>query len=95
LVCAMRVCWWRRSAGRGWRFLWQRRHTTVLAAYLCYLSRAHAFVDANKWTTLACTLIWLAPHNLQLTLSPTELTQGLRSLDNTVWIFESTVIHRF
>ena len=48
----------------------QRRFSSVpaqAAAYLYYVSRAHAFVDANKRTALNCALVWLAMHDLRLT----------------------------
>lgn len=103
-VCGTQACWRGRSASRCWRSPWQQRHATVpaqAAAYLHHLSRAHAFVDANKRTSLACALIWLALHDLQLTLGlahlfelTLEVAQGHRSLDETVKAFEAAVIHR-
>ena len=79
----------------------QRRYPTVpaqAAAYLYYLSRAHAFVDANKRTSLSCALVWLALHDLRLRLSHEELfdltlavAQGQLSLEETMEHFERAV----
>ncbi|WP_189643825.1 type II toxin-antitoxin system death-on-curing family toxin [Deinococcus piscis] len=76
----------------------QRRYPTVpaqAAAYLYYLSRAHAFVDANKRTSLSCALVWLALHDLRLRLSHEELfdltlavAQGQLSLEEAIECFE-------
>ena len=78
----------------------QLRYPTVpaqAAAYLYYLSRAHAFVDANKRTSLSCALVWLALHGLRLRLSHEELfdltlavAQGHLSLEETIERFERT-----
>ena len=72
----------------------QRRYPSVraqAAASLFYISRAHAFVDANKRTALSCALVWLALHDLRLTLSPDNLfdltldvAQGQMTLDEVV-----------
>jgi len=77
----------------------QRRYPSVpaqAAAYLFYISRAHAFVDANKRTALSCALVWLALHDLRLTLSPDDLfdltlavAQGHMPLDEVVRQFEA------
>lgn len=79
----------------------QRRYPTVpaqAAAYLYYLSRAHAFVDANKRTSLSCALVWLALHDLRLRLSHEELfnltlavAQGQLSLEEAIERFERAV----
>lgn len=79
----------------------QLRHPSVAAqaaAYLYYLSRAHAFMDANKRTALSCALVWLALHDLRLRLNQDELfdltlavAQGQLSLEETVERFERSV----
>jgi len=77
----------------------QRRFPSVpaqAAAYLFYISRAHAFVDANKRTALSCALVWLTIHDLRLTLSPDDLfdltldiAQGRTPLEEAVRQFEA------
>lgn len=77
----------------------QLRHPTVpaqAAAYLYYLSRAHAFMDANKRTALNCALIWLALHDLRLDTTQDELygltlgvAQGQIPLEEAVEFFEA------
>ncbi|AZI44144.1 type II toxin-antitoxin system death-on-curing family toxin [Deinococcus psychrotolerans] len=76
----------------------QRRFPSVpaqAAAYLYYVSRAHAFIDANKRTALSCALVWLAMHDLRLTLSLDDLfdltlniAQGRTPLEEAVSQFE-------
>jgi prophage maintenance system killer protein len=100
-VCGTRVCWRAPLPSRRWRSPWPQRHPTMpaqAAADLYHPSRAHAFMDANKRTSLACALIWLALHDLELALSPADLfdltlavAQGHRSLDDTVKAFETAV----
>ena len=79
----------------------QQRYPTVAAqaaAYLYFVSRAHAFVDANKRTALNCALVWLALHDLRLSLTGDELfdltlrvAQGQISLEALAAQFEAAV----
>ena len=46
---------------------------TQAAAYLHYVSQAHAFLDGNKRTALTCALVWLALHDLRLDATEDEL----------------------
>lgn len=76
----------------------QARYPSVpaqAAAYLYFISRAHAFVDANKRTALNCALVWLALHGLRLTLTPDEVfdltlqvAQGHLTLEEVIERFE-------
>lgn len=76
----------------------QARYPSVsaqAAAYLYFISRAHAFVDANKRTALNCALVWLALHGLRLTLTPDEVfdltlqvAQGHLILEQVIERFE-------
>lgn len=76
----------------------QARYPSVsaqAAAYLYFISRAHAFVDANKRTALNCALVWLALHGLWLTLTPDEVfdltlqvAQGHLILEQVIERFE-------
>lgn len=76
----------------------EKRYPTVpaqAAAYLYYLSRAHAFVDANKRTSLNCALVWLALHDVRLRFTHDELfdltlatAQGQIPLEELIRRFE-------
>lgn len=77
----------------------QRRFETVpaqAAAYLYHVSRAHAFIDGNKRTALACALVWLDLHGLRLMASHDELfqltvevAQGRQNVEQAITFFET------
>lgn len=76
----------------------QLRYSTVAAqaaAYLYFIARAHAFMDANKRTALNSALVWLALHGLRLAASQDELfeltlgvAQGQVPLEEAARFFE-------
>ncbi|WP_420594415.1 type II toxin-antitoxin system death-on-curing family toxin [Deinococcus sp.] len=80
----------------------QLRHPTVpaqAAAYLYYLSRAHAFLDGNKRTALNAALVWLELHDFKLAVPQDELfaltlqvAQGQMTLEETVQFFETKTV---
>lgn len=47
----------------------------MAAAYLFHISRNHAFIDGNKRTALACCLVFLSLHEIDIEADPTDLEE--------------------
>ncbi len=71
----------------------------MAAAYIFHLSRNHAFLDGNKRTALASSLVFLAFNGIEIEAESTELeeltvqaAQGLVEKNQIADFFRSHVI---